>query len=665
MGRDKRDPLIDREIGEGRYRIVEFIGEGGMGRVYRGEQLVVNRPVAIKVLHEHWAREEKLLARFRIEAQGASRLNHQHIVTLYDSGESEDGLLYIVMELLQGESLLSLLEREGPLQPARALFMMEQVAAALTAIHRKELIHRDLKPENIQIDQRADFPDFVKVLDFSIVKFLDAVTPITIAGAVFGTPQYMSPEQVRGRSIDVRTDIYAFGIILYQLLVGRPPFGGENPREIMMAQLTEPLPPLPQLTQDRAAQEALEELLKACLQKNLEERIDSALTLLERLRALTQSHFPPSLPPHIGQKTTESEALEFLNEEPQSAQGAKLPVAFEAPPALLPKPLIDPRGETAVTPLPQAGGLPPSMLAQSRGKLPLSLIETPITRGDPLLNAAPHEEALPRQAGTEITRSGLVLPSVLDAASSAEKLTSTQSDPGYLLQSHELEVLSEEPISAPRALPAALQTPNVLPPVAEVSWVRPPHTEPLSIPPRSANPPRGLFFLSLLLLCFLGGLLYFQEPSAPPPEAQPRSELSVEEEAQAPPQEPEPLIELPVEPAQLTPSDAPSSAGAAPQRAAAAASTAPRGRARRRARPAPRAASHASREQPPQRPAAAAPPSAPLAPPVPPPPPPAPPPPSPPPAPPESSARSNAPDAFMPRRLVPERERDWSVQKLY
>ena len=209
------DPLLGQLIGGGRYRLDALIGAGGMGRVYRGEQLSMQRSVAIKLLHQHLGQASTHLERFKLEAKAASQLNHQHTVMIHDYGEHDDGALYLVMELLQGESLSACLRREGRLGLGRALRLFEQLTMALVAIHEAGLVHRDLKPENLQLEQRDGQGDFLKVLDFGIVKNLAQDENLTLDGMIFGTPKYMSPEQIRGKKeyIDLLCDFDQMNVL--------------------------------------------------------------------------------------------------------------------------------------------------------------------------------------------------------------------------------------------------------------------------------------------------------------------------------------------------------------------------------------------------------------------------------------------------------------------
>jgi eukaryotic-like serine/threonine-protein kinase len=205
-----------------RYRVEETLGEGGMARVYRGIDEVLGRPVAIKVLAERHAGDDKFVTRFRREAQAAAALNHPNVVSVFDTGDDEQAH-YIVMEYVEGETLADLLRRERPLDPGLAARIAEEVATALQAAHDRQLVHRDVKPGNVMIDQEGR----IKVMDFGIARAA-ADDALTQTGTVLGTAAYLSPEQARGDAVDARSDIYSLGCVLYEMLSGRAPFTGDS-----------------------------------------------------------------------------------------------------------------------------------------------------------------------------------------------------------------------------------------------------------------------------------------------------------------------------------------------------------------------------------------------------------------------------------------------------
>ncbi len=240
--------FIGREVA-GRYRILAKLGEGGMGAVYRAEQISLKRTVALKVLRPELSAEPGMVRRFNAEAELAAKLSHPNTVTLFDFGQDADGSLFIAMEYLEGRSLREVLTREGPLSPGRALAISEQLCASLADAHSRGIVHRDLKPDNVMLVKRGRATDVARVLDFGIAKLRDEQTdganrPMTRAGDLLGTPQYMAPEQIRGETVDARTDIYALGAMLYEMVTGRLPFEGPTLMSILSKHLTEmPVPP--------------------------------------------------------------------------------------------------------------------------------------------------------------------------------------------------------------------------------------------------------------------------------------------------------------------------------------------------------------------------------------------------------------------------------------
>ncbi len=238
---DDSQPILGMIV-EGRYKVVELIGEGGMGKVYLAEHVDIGKRVALKVLHPSYSHMPDLVERFRREARAASKIGHPNIVDVTDSGTTADGSAYFVMEYLEGVELGSVIEREGALDLSRALRIAAQICRALAAAHAAGIIHRDLKPENVYLTIRDGNADFVKVLDFGIAKTTEAEEArerrLTSPGMAMGTPEYMAPEQAAGRPADARCDVYALGAILYEMLTGVPPYQGDNFMEILTKKAT-------------------------------------------------------------------------------------------------------------------------------------------------------------------------------------------------------------------------------------------------------------------------------------------------------------------------------------------------------------------------------------------------------------------------------------------
>ncbi len=238
-----QDPLVGRVLAE-RFEILERIGEGGTGVVYRAKQLSVDRIVAIKLLGAHVSTDPSWVKRFHNEARAASRLDHPNTIRLLDFGQTKEGMLFIAMEFLNGKSLRTEIDRLGRLPPNRVLRILSQACASLHEAHQQGIIHRDIKPDNVYLVEMKGGGDFVKVLDFSVAKLDAPDAQVTRAGIVFGTPAYMSPEQGRGVQLDARSDIYALGILAYEMLTGKPPFDAKMPTEVVMMHLREQPAPL-------------------------------------------------------------------------------------------------------------------------------------------------------------------------------------------------------------------------------------------------------------------------------------------------------------------------------------------------------------------------------------------------------------------------------------
>ena len=293
------DPLIGRTL-PGGYVILDLVGIGGMGRVYRAEQTNLGRTVAIKIIHPHLVGEENAAARFITEARAASRLNHPNSVAVIDFGKTEDGQLYLVMEFLRGKDLARVQYEEGPLSFRRIVSILRQVLAALSEAHHLEIIHRDLKPENVILEPVRTGGDFVKVVDFGLAKMREGTAPnITSPGIVCGTPEYMSPEQGRGDPLDPRSDLYAVGVIFYQLLTGRLPFEADSPTQVVLMHITEPPPDPRAAAPERMIPSLLADVCLMALAKEPGHRFGNADEFAEALSdALSQieSTVPRPLP---------------------------------------------------------------------------------------------------------------------------------------------------------------------------------------------------------------------------------------------------------------------------------------------------------------------------------------------------------------------------------
>jgi eukaryotic-like serine/threonine-protein kinase len=281
------------QILSGRYRLLEKIGEGGMGVIYRAEHVHMRKTQAIKVLHPELTTVDEVLQRFEREAQAAGQIDHPNVCAASDFGRAEGGEFFLVMEYVEGQSLSDLL-RDGPLPIKRALNITAQICSALAAAHDRGIIHRDLKPENVLITEREDEQDFVKVLDFGIARVpppddgMESQT-LTRAGFVMGTPAYLSPEQASGGEVDHRADLYSLGIVLFEMLAGRRPFESPSTVELIGMHVTRPAPLLSRVVKHTNIPKSLDQLLANLLAKEARSRPESARVVKEEIERLSAS----------------------------------------------------------------------------------------------------------------------------------------------------------------------------------------------------------------------------------------------------------------------------------------------------------------------------------------------------------------------------------------
>ena len=304
----------------GNYKLDKILGRGGMGTVYSGEHVYIKKAVAVKVLHPQFARYPDAVNRFLREARAASSINHPNIVDVTDFGVLADGLVYFVMEFLDGKSLEDLIEKEGAVELHRSLNIVNQITYALEAAHALGVIHRDLKPDNIMllerpgrrdivrmatgsqsgawVTERERSYDFVKVLDFGIAKILqpDELGTDTLQGAVFGTPEYMSPEAARGEDVDIRTDVYSLGIILFDMVCGRPPYEAEAGSEVLAKQIAAPVPSPRAFAPQREITEGAERVIMRAMAKDPAHRYQ---TMAEMRTDLAQGYGTVSFRRHV------------------------------------------------------------------------------------------------------------------------------------------------------------------------------------------------------------------------------------------------------------------------------------------------------------------------------------------------------------------------------
>lgn len=273
------DPLLGQTI-DGRYLIERSIGEGGMGIVYQATHTSLGRKLALKVLRGEMAKDPDVVKRFVQEAQACSSIGHANIIDITDFGNLPDGTAYFVMEFLVGEPLTDLIRRGGSLAADEAVALVRQIASALSAAHARGIVHRDLKPDNIFLIESGGIDRFVKVLDFGIAKVGGANSKLTKTGMIFGTPHYMSPEQSAGQMVDARTDVYALGVIMYEMFTGQVPFDADTFMGILSKHMFEqPAPP----SELNGSLGALEPMILKALMKTPEDRYPSMQALLDDL----------------------------------------------------------------------------------------------------------------------------------------------------------------------------------------------------------------------------------------------------------------------------------------------------------------------------------------------------------------------------------------------
>ena len=290
---EETDPYLGTTVGE-RYVIDDVLGEGGMGRVYLAHHKVIGKKMAIKILHAELAKDKEAVRRFVREAKAASSIGNAHIVDISDFGETEDGSTYFVMEHLDGYGLADLIEERGPLPSSMVCDIALQLCDGLAAAHRQNIVHRDLKPENVTLITQGNNDRFCKILDFGIAKVStnQSATKLTMAGAVFGTPHYMSPEQAAGAAVDHRTDIYSLGVIFYEMASGTLPFNADNFMGILTQHMYRAPVPIRALVGAPDCDPGLEALILKCLSKKPDARYRTMEELADDIRKFLADGVP-------------------------------------------------------------------------------------------------------------------------------------------------------------------------------------------------------------------------------------------------------------------------------------------------------------------------------------------------------------------------------------
>jgi serine/threonine-protein kinase len=283
------DALIGTVLG-GRYRLDVLLGSGSMGRVYRAEHVLMHKPVAVKVMNREHTKSAELVARFEREATAAANIEHPNVVAATDFGKLDDGTVYLALELVEGKNLRAEIA-EGALDVRRALHIARQIAAGLAAAHAKNIVHRDLKPENVVLVEKDGDPDFAKILDFGVAKLAPETgkSPLTKVGVVLGTLDYMAPEQALGQPVDHRADLYALGVVTYEMLTGKCPYEGESSAAIVGLQMTKRPPSLRERLPTLTVPGAVEALVMKLLSKDRNERPASAAAVVAELDRLVKA----------------------------------------------------------------------------------------------------------------------------------------------------------------------------------------------------------------------------------------------------------------------------------------------------------------------------------------------------------------------------------------
>jgi serine/threonine-protein kinase len=397
-----QDKLIGTIL-DGKYRLDSFLSRGGMGAVFRGTHVMLGRPVAVKMINPDLVTSPEIVRRFQREARAATQLKHPNVVDVYDLGQTADGTLYIVMELVAGGSLKDVIRTSGPMDPARIVRILGQVCDGLAQAHRRNIIHRDLKPQNIMLTVDPGGVETAKIVDFGIAKTFepDSHTQLTATGSTLGTPHYMSPEQVTGSIVDGRSDIYSLGVILYEMLTGEVPFNDPSLPSVLVKHMTEPPQPPSARRPDVHVPPELEAVALRCLAKSPAERFESVEAMAGVLRRALPDRPADQTTIPIGRAgaaaaeaaTMPLAAAPTIPSVPAGAAASPAPTVV--PPTMVPPP-APPTGPAAAAPPPPPPPMPRVHAAASgpagvrpAGAAPAAAPRTPETQPTVAASAPP------------------------------------------------------------------------------------------------------------------------------------------------------------------------------------------------------------------------------------------------------------------------------------
>ncbi|HYV97570.1 MAG TPA: protein kinase [Gemmatimonadaceae bacterium] len=406
--------LVGTVIAE-RYHVMKKLGEGGMGTVYLAEHVKMGRKSALKVMNPGMTQDPDAIARFNREASNASRLNHPNICAIYDFGETPDGLIYLAMEFIEGDSLTSIIEKAGALPPARAASILHQTADGLQVAHDSGIVHRDLKPDNIMIAKGRDGTDLVKVVDFGIAKaHTSDAQKVTKTGLVVGTPEYMSPEQLAGDKLDGRSDIYSLALVGFNMLTGTLPFPSTSAQESMIMRLTDNPRALREMKPDIQWPDALQTVMDKALARDVNLRYEKASEFgrdfsmaIEKMpsKALTEAHTHVMDKMRATPSSAPTQAIPSTRVAGSPERGATPVEPAPTPVAKKGHGMLIGVGGTVVAAIGIAiyiaisGPKPPAAADGGKGGAPLQKQDSPLPAADPKTKAvdAPPGGAPPKQ----------------------------------------------------------------------------------------------------------------------------------------------------------------------------------------------------------------------------------------------------------------------------